>query len=206
VDVFKPDVAISSLEVFEGRPSLRRPPWHKKMAAGVRGHQRDTDSPTHSDGTGAPTLVARTNRSSMLTAMVCSRWKRPNRSQGPGLPVTKNSLARGSQAPYRGEPARGGVAEPSGGLSGGQDLGQVGAQRLIPTVRSSCCLFAYVVSAPHCCRRQPVVLAKVGQVLIGPHVAQVAEHMVPVAHGSDTGRGRRPSTEWRRPARKPPGI
>jgi hypothetical protein len=206
VDVFKPDVASAAWRcsrddrLYGDHHGTKK--WQPESAVTNATQIRRRPS----DGTGAPTLVARTNRSSMLTAMVCSRWKRPNRSQGPGLPVTKNSLARGSQAPYRGEPARGGVAEPSGGLSGGQDLGQVGAQRLIPTVRSSCCLFAYVASAPHCCRRQPVVLAKVGQVLIGPHVAQVAEHMVLVAHGSDTGRGRRPSTEWRRPARKPPGI
>lgn len=53
----------------------------------------------------------------------------------------------------------------------------------------------------------PLFLANVGDVLIGPDMAQLAsEHMVLTAHGSDTGRGHCPCAEWRRPARQPPGL
>ena len=41
----------------------------------------------------------------------------------------------GAEVPHRRQQRRGGVAEPGGGLGGGQPLGQVGAQRLIPAVR-----------------------------------------------------------------------
>ena len=41
----------------------------------------------------------------------------------------------GAEVPDRGQQRRGGVAEPGGGLGGGQALGQVGAQRLIPPLR-----------------------------------------------------------------------
>ena len=47
---------------------------------------------------------------------------------GPGLPETKNSRAPARKSPDRRQ-AGGGVAEPGGGLVGGQALGEVGAQR-----------------------------------------------------------------------------
>ena len=41
----------------------------------------------------------------------------------------------GAEVPHRRQQRRRGIAEPGGGLVGGQALGQVGAQRLIPAVR-----------------------------------------------------------------------
>ena len=54
---------------------------------------------------------------------------------GPGLPETKNSRAPARKSRTADSSDRGGVAGPGGGLGGGQALGQVGAQRLIPAVR-----------------------------------------------------------------------
>jgi len=51
-------------------------------------------------------------------------------------PAGDEELPRaGAEVPDRRQQAGGGVAEPGGGLVGGQALGEVGAQRLIPAVR-----------------------------------------------------------------------
>ena len=57
------------------------------------------------------------------------------RGLGPGPAGDEELPGPGAEVPHRRQQRRGGVAEPGGGLGGGQALGQVGAQRLIPAVR-----------------------------------------------------------------------
>ena len=56
---------------------------------------------------------------------------------GPGLPETKNSRVPARKSRTADSRDAGVYPEPGGGLGGGQPLGQVGAQRLIPPVRGA---------------------------------------------------------------------
>ena len=54
-----------------------------------------------------------------------------------GLAGDEELPGPGAEVPHRRQQRGGGVAEPGGGLGGGQALGEVGAQRLVPAVRGA---------------------------------------------------------------------
>jgi hypothetical protein len=59
------------------------------------------------------------------------------RGLGAGLAGGEELPGPGAEVPDRRQQRGGGIAEPGGGLAGGQSFGQVGAQRLIPPVRGA---------------------------------------------------------------------